>query len=91
MKNLVALMVVLGLMICIGCGGETKGKKASSKQQLTPPPKAGTSEAKPAESKPAETKPAETKPAETKPAETKPAEAPPAKSETPPPPPKSTK
>ena len=34
MKNLVALMVVLGLMVCIGCGKETK--KKSSVQAVHP-------------------------------------------------------
>ncbi len=85
MKRLVALMVVLGLMVCIGCGGETKGKKSGAKS-FNPPPKGAASETKPAETKPAETKPAETKPAETKPAESKPAETKP--SEAPPAPPK---
>jgi len=79
MKKLVALLVVLGVVICAGCAKEAPKKKATGKVDM-PPPAAGAKapEAKPAETKPAETKPAETKPAETKPAETKPAETKPA-------------
>ena len=101
MKNFVATMVALGLMVCIGCGQDTKKKPGAVK--VSPPTKAAADKAPadkadkapadkadkaPADAKPVDAKPADVKPADAKPADAKPADAKPAdKSETPPLPP----
>jgi hypothetical protein len=74
MKRLVALMLVLGLAVCIGCGQKAEKKSGSSGKAMTPPPGAGA-KAKAPETKAPETTAPEGKAPEAKAPEAKAPEA----------------